>query len=1144
MTPIPPANCPSISRAPSPNRDATRSVALLFPGQGSQAPRMLASLNDALPGFRAARARLDAELGLIEGKSVERWIAEGSETDLKRTEIAQPALCLVERAALEALSGMGVSAGAFLGHSFGELVALSASGAFDASTLCALSKARGQSMKSHAVPPSAMLAVRASRERVLSLLLDGESLWIANDNGPEQIVVAGTKPAVTAFAARAKAARVATVPLKTACAFHTPLMQAARAEFDAALCSAQVMSPNAANVYSNVTAEPYPHHAAELRRLLSEQITAPVRLREAVEALYAAGARVYLEVGPGRVLSELVGKILGARSHVTLSLDPGDEDPLQHIAFVMATLSQHGVAQPATASPELTLAAAQPFFESNSAALERFFAQQRLLVERLAPRSQGRETLFRELVNTNGAVLSDFFAAQQAFFGGAGSVHAAKALPETPAPRNAPVRPLPVREAPPQIPPSAEHADAKSIEDWLCQAVSELTGFPRELVKPTSELENELGLDSITLLEVYTKLTDAFPQLAGRGAEMRKARSIADATRRMLGASSPASAAVTETVPVMDPGKLEAKQPAPLPMPSSAVARSVHTLLESTVGRVITASDLDADFGKRLGIDAFTRRELVQRLVSAYPDLDVAGRELSFAATPRELLQLCEGVLGSDKSDEVERFERVKEPLREDLVGELPGQVWLVGPVSHTQQQVQSALTALGIRVESIDPADVNDARALAVRKLSLGIAQHTLLFVTPEPLAEQRSDETWFRFVKHVDEIGRPLRLAVLGTQSLLHDTVCGLARALAHEWPTTSVRAMEVTSVLDAELVLRAVRGVLHGDNDLDLTLSSEGLSHHVLKSVSLPVANKGEAPLIEGAHVLLLGGGDGITARVAELLAERGRCKISAVGRSPWPASAPYPLAKSDAALRAVLREELSAEHPDLDAKSLAARLGERVASVQRQRALLATRARVEAAGGSFAYASADARDRDALEAAIAELKRAHGPVEGFVHGAGVIEDAPLSKKSVDSFRRVFDTKLESALHARALLRDEPLRFAFLFSSLTAFTGNVGQIDYVAANQALDGLARAWNESVSYPVRSLAWSVWHESGLAPGWAKALIAQDGTGGISDAVGRQHFWNELALGDKGVSWALFAPQRAFSFVHGGGLLSRERAHG
>ncbi len=234
--------------------------------------------------------------------------------------------------------------GAAGGHSYGELPALVAAGALDAGDLVALSRARGEAIL-EASPdddPGAMAAVRGPVEEVRGALDSWPDVIVANDNAPDQSVISGPTGPVTDAAAQLAELGYGTRRLPVACAFHTPRLQAAADALATHLGALDVTVPRFP-VWSNTTAAPYDGDADEVRARLSGQVAAPVAFRQQIEAMYAAGVRVFVESGPGRVLTQLVGKILGDRPHTAVACDAAGDHGIRRFLLALAELAAAGV---------------------------------------------------------------------------------------------------------------------------------------------------------------------------------------------------------------------------------------------------------------------------------------------------------------------------------------------------------------------------------------------------------------------------------------------------------------------------------------------------------------------------------------------------------------------------------------------------------------------------------------------------------------------------------------------------------------------------------------------------------------------------------------------------------------------------------
>ncbi|HZI66895.1 MAG TPA: ACP S-malonyltransferase [Thermoanaerobaculia bacterium] len=289
------------------------SLALLFPGQGSQFVGMGRALYDGSPAARAVFEEADAALGF----DLTRLCFEGPEEDLRATANTQPAILTHSIAALEALrsesperlGGTGFAAG----HSLGEYSACVAAGALSFADAVRLVRRRGTFMQ-EAVPAGvgAMAAIvglsPADVEAACAEAAGDEVVSAANYNSPEQTVIAGHAAAVARASAGclARGAKRA-IPLAVSAPFHSPLMRPARERMEELLAATE-FSDAAFPVVTNVDAEPT-WRGTLLRDALVHQIDSPVRWVEGVRRLAAQGVDRGLEIGPGNVLAGLVKRI-------------------------------------------------------------------------------------------------------------------------------------------------------------------------------------------------------------------------------------------------------------------------------------------------------------------------------------------------------------------------------------------------------------------------------------------------------------------------------------------------------------------------------------------------------------------------------------------------------------------------------------------------------------------------------------------------------------------------------------------------------------------------------------------------------------------------------------------------------------------
>ena len=173
----------------------------------------------------------------------------------------------------------------------------------------------------------------------------------------------------------------------------------------------------------------------------------------------------------------------------------------------------------------------------------------------------------------------------------------------------------------------------------------------------------------------------------------------------------------------------------------------------------------------------------------------------------------------------------------------------------------------------------------------------------------------------------------------------------------------------------------------------------------------------------------------------------------------------------------------------------------------------------------YHSVDVSEAEAVRRVIEDIHDRWGRIDGVIHGAGVLEDRMLADKTPESFDRVFRTKVDGARGLAAALQGRPpLRFFALFGSVSGVFGNPGQVDYAAANDALDTLARMWDGRVAHRVVSLDWGPWAStgSGMVSPELEREYARRGIVTISPEDGVAALFAELAWGDRGNSQVIY----------------------
>ncbi|MBQ4006387.1 MAG: ACP S-malonyltransferase [Muribaculaceae bacterium] len=279
--------------------------AFVFPGQGAQ----FVGMGKDLYENNAQARELFEKANEVLGFRITDLMFEGTEDDLKQTKVTQPAVFL-HSVILALTLGDEFCPDMVAGHSLGEFSALVAAGVLPFEQGLKLVETRALAMqKACEAAPSTMAAIIGlPDEKVEEICAGIEGVCVpANYNSPGQVVISGTMEAVAAACEQFKAAGAKrALPLKVGGAFHSPLMEPARAELAQAIEQADFSAPRCP-IYQNVDALPHTD-PEEIKRNLVAQLTAPVRWSQIVTRMAADGMTEAEELGPGKVLQGLIGR--------------------------------------------------------------------------------------------------------------------------------------------------------------------------------------------------------------------------------------------------------------------------------------------------------------------------------------------------------------------------------------------------------------------------------------------------------------------------------------------------------------------------------------------------------------------------------------------------------------------------------------------------------------------------------------------------------------------------------------------------------------------------------------------------------------------------------------------------------------------
>ncbi|MFG2944625.1 SDR family NAD(P)-dependent oxidoreductase [Streptomyces adustus] len=1153
-------------------------VAFLFPGQGSQRPGMLGDLFVAFPELRhylelgADRADLLYPPAAFEDGALDRQRAA-----LTDTRAAQPALGITGLAAHALLTTAGVRPDMAAGHSYGELVALSAAGALDPGTLLALSRERAAAILAaagadHGADPGTMAAVTAGATEVTEALRAAgaqDTVVVANRNAPRQTVISGPADDVTDAVRLLREAGYGAQRIPVACAFHSPLVAAAGERFAAALAARPVRAPEFP-VWSNRTARPYAADPDAVRAGLAAQIGAPVGFVEQIEAMYEAGARIFVEAGPGSVLTRLVGQILGDRPHRTVACEPHPDGGLRGWLDALARLAAAGlpvrtgpllrgrdavdaVRTPVPRRPGWTVDG-QLVRTAAGDLLPGALAPARRVVETTVPtnpphavpsdrdgrhgphdqdRQAAQDALIAEFLRTSREMIAAQRDVLMTYLGAAAGERTAAppavapAPPQAAAPLVEPPRasvpsPLPPQETGPSdgraVGTGSAPVAGPDVGQLVLEIISERTGYPLDMIEPDLDLEADLSVDSIKRAEIAGELARRLG--AGNGTDLA---GLDDAELEEL-AKARTAAAVTDWLTARLSGPADAIETPETPE-SAESAEATETVesrqADGSADAVSAAHDATAH-------DATMHDDEVH-------DAAVSGE-----APKRYLLR------------SVPLGPRDGAPGPADPTAELSGTRWAV---LGDAPEIGARLAAHGADVV------VRDRDHLLTQ--DDGPVDGVVYLVTGDtPVLPDA-----FPVLKAALARGPHRLLALRSAHGDAPDTVAaglrGFFRTVAREYPDTVARLVEVATasattdpttdknspaatnptagtdtptVAEALLLADALADEVCAPDRTPVVLRRpEGrfgtepaeAPLGILGSTGAGPAGPGAAEaaalgLDRDAVVLLAGGARGITAQCAAALAAAAGCRLELLGRTPAPDGPEDPdtaAARTPAALRA----------------ALAARGGTTPAAINRaaelllaQREITATLTELTALGSRVRYRCVDFREPEAVLQAVKEIHAEHGRLDGVVYAAGVIEDRVIAEKTAESFQRVYATKATGADALLTALEELPQgpAFSVLFGSVSGVLGNRGQADYAAANDALQTLGAAWAARTGHRALTVHWGPWapaarHGGMVGPELARAY-GRRGIRLIDPEEGTAALLRELAWGDPSTTAVLY----------------------
>ncbi len=1117
-------------------------VGFLFPGQGSQSLYMGADV--AMASATALRVwDRAAELELAPGTRLHEVVFPCPAFDedtrnqqrkrLTATEWAQPALGATSLALLEILREAGVTPAAVAGHSFGELTALCAAGVYSAEDLLRVARRRGELMAAAAAVPGAMTSVSARREDVQPLLDEWKlELVVANHNSPKQLVLSGATDIIAEAERRLAEKGMSVTRLEVATAFHSPLVSPAAQPLRECLAGVTMNAPSIP-VYANTSAAPYPADAEAMRDMLAHQVAKSVRFVELVEAMYEAGVRTFVEVGPGRVLTGLVGHILKSRPHRAIALDRKGRPGWSSLQQGLAQLSLAGVAVD----------------------YRRLWAPFAPTPDVKARRKPGMA------LKMNGSSYGKVYPPVE------GAAVLPKPNPPAPETSTSPAPSAPTQQSAGN--PALQMAWVQAFQESQRQTAEAHAAFQRTMAESHAAF----------LRAAETSMANLASMLGGQPAATSLPLPVA--VPAFVPAPMPAPAMMAPLPAIMAPppahdilppatsvvAPVAAPEPAPVvatPAPkapaapaSSGISLSdLQTLMLAVVGEKTgypaEMVGLDMDLETDLGVDSIKRVEILSAVMERAPGLpEVSAARMAGMRTLREMVAYLAEQAGAAPTGATAKTEEAKPvaqvqaaPAAQSSTEEPVTDAGIERFAVRAVQAPALGLTTPGLlaaRNLVISEDDAGVGAALVQRLAAYG-AKAKLVSELPadadaaiclDGLRPAPSIDDVVTVNREVLRAARTLAPSFAkdgGTLVLVQDTggdfglsgcerawlagPTALARTAALEWTKAHVRVIDVgrEGRSPDEVAAALCKELLEGGTEREVGLPVDG-TRLVLRSEPAPARTDGPLPLDAKSVVVVSGGARGVTAACVIELAAAAHGRFLLLGRTTLEDE---PACCQGVQGDAECKRALLAEAKSRGESPSPSKVGGRVASILACREIRRTLQAIGQAGGEARYLAVDISDAAAVHAAVAQARATWGHVTGVIHGAGALADKLIADKTDAQFNKVFRTKVAGL---RALLdatKDDELAFLLLFSSVAAHTGNPGQADYAMANEVLNKVAaleqrRRGSRTL---VRALGWGPW-DGGMVDAGLRARFAAMGVPLIPLATGARMLLDELRGGDE-----------------------------
>jgi acyl transferase domain-containing protein/NAD(P)H-dependent flavin oxidoreductase YrpB (nitropropane dioxygenase family)/NADP-dependent 3-hydroxy acid dehydrogenase YdfG len=1061
-------------------------IAFLFSGQGSQRVNMARDLFVAFPAMRHL---------LNENKEYEKIIfpetafneenANQQRRKITDTRNAQPLLGMVDWAIADFFRSLGIIPDMVAGHSYGELPALCFAGAFEPKNLTMLSRKRAESiLNAIRDDKGKMVAVHIQESELNELLKDEAEVWAVNFNSTKQIVVAGTTSGITAFMKKLNKKHVVYTEINVACAFHSPLLSQSKELYADVLADITFKTPEIP-VWSNTTAEIYPSDTDEIKKRLSDHLIRPVLFSKQIENMYADGARIFIETGPGNILLELAKATLG-NEITTIQTEYKGKDGLSYLLKAMSQYLATGkifrldkLFEGRNAeiiqidNPEIYRKkniiwyinghhAVPSDGKKSDEALNKDKNSQISLKNIINQHSMNEnnylninsDRIMLEYLENIRAMIQDQRDVMLGYFGQADIVPrvstvrtipqaiqretiAEQAVSAVSAVSAEPIEP--VESVEPEIIaesslPEIFSLSTEQIKNVILEVVSDKTGYPIDMLGMDMDLEADLSIDSIKRMEIIGALRDKmiFPEHREESEEgIEKLVSIK--TLRSLIAW------------IEDIGKQVADNAEILP---DSEPKAIEQIATTTV-QPVTEKEVTEILRMPL--------KLVSCPINSEKDrLSIEGKRLAIFGNEEKCTVAIKNLLESE------------------------------GAVAKIIKNTDSIADYDGLIFLNISTSTTSSTLKDLFRIIKSGNMQKLKWIYTFDDAISTLINEDGLKNIKKLQ--GFP-----------------GFIKSLSLEYPSIQLRAIYSYTLFDKDLLPQIVLNELTVYEQYPEFIYKNSERFGLMNIYSeLSEGNPPSLDLDNESVIMVLGGAQGITPELISQLATEYPCNYILVGRSKQYTE------KEDLYSSLKTKEEIRKYLIKEEGMNVPKEIEEKVQSIFKSNQIKNAIQKVEASGGTVKYRSVDVKNTKEFKALIKEIRKEYGKIDGVIHAAGMLDDKLFEQKIWKSFEQIYLTKV-NPLHTIIDELLSELKILVLFSSMASAVGNRGQCDYTAGNSVFDLFALALKEkNINTKVLSFNWGPWKGAGMVSDTLEGEFKKRGIDMIPLKEGGMFFVKEL----------------------------------